>query len=70
MHTKSVAQLAKGLRERQFSSAESHPRLSGSYRSHWTSRYNSFVTVNEAAALAAAEAADASVSRLGSAETH
>ena len=58
MHTKSVAQLAKGLRERQFSSVE----VTRAYLDRIVAldhRYNSFVTVSEAAAIAAAEAADA-----------
>ena len=46
MHTKSVAQLAKGLRERQFSSAE----ITRAYLDRIAtldSHYNSFITVNE-----------------------
>ena len=58
MHTKSVAQLVKGLRERQFSSAE----VTRAYLDRidaLDSQYNSFITVDEAAALATAKAADA-----------
>jgi aspartyl-tRNA(Asn)/glutamyl-tRNA(Gln) amidotransferase subunit A len=57
MHNKSVAQLVKGLREREFSSVE----LTKSYLSRIASldaQYNSFISVDEATALAAAEAAD------------
>ena len=53
MHTKSVAQLVKGLRERQFSSVE----VTRAYLDRidaLDSQYNSFITVDEAAALAAA----------------
>ena len=57
MHTKSVAQLVKGLRERQFSSTE----VTRAYLDRidaLDSQYNSFITVDEAAALAAAGVAD------------
>jgi len=57
MHTKSVAQLIKGLRERQFSSVE----VTRAYLERIAlldREYNSFITVDAAAALAAAAAAD------------
>ena len=57
MHTKSVAQLVKGLRERQFSSVE----VTRTYLDRIAAldnQYNSFISVDEAAALAAAKAAD------------
>ena len=57
MHTKSVAQLIAGLRERQFSSAE----LTRGYLDRIAaldSHYNSFISVDESAAMAAAAAAD------------
>ncbi|MFT4518950.1 MAG: aspartyl-tRNA(Asn)/glutamyl-tRNA(Gln) amidotransferase subunit A [Halioglobus sp.] len=57
MHTKTVAQLVEGLRERQFSSVE----LTRAYLERIATldpTYNSFISVDEAAALAAAEAAD------------
>jgi aspartyl-tRNA(Asn)/glutamyl-tRNA(Gln) amidotransferase subunit A len=57
MHKKSVAQLIDGLRERQFSSVE----VTRAYLDRIAaldSRYNSFISVDEAAALAAADAAD------------
>lgn len=65
MHELSVAQLSLGLREKQFSSAE----LTRSYLDRIRSldgHYNSFVTVDEEGALAAAVAADA---RLAAGET-
>ncbi len=57
MHNKSVAQLAQGLRQRQFSSVE----VTRAYLDRIAtldSQYNSFITVDEAAALRGAEAAD------------
>ena len=57
MHTKSVAQLIAGLRQRQFSSAE----LTRTYLDRIAAldgRYNSFISVDENAAMAAASAAD------------
>lgn len=57
MHTKSVAQLIEGLRERQFSSVE----VTRSYLDRIAAldtRYNSFISVDESAALAAAASAD------------
>ncbi len=51
MHTKSVAQLIEGLRERQFSSVE----VTRSYLERIAAldkQYNSFITVDESAALA------------------
>jgi aspartyl-tRNA(Asn)/glutamyl-tRNA(Gln) amidotransferase subunit A len=57
MHNKSVAQLVKGLRERQFSSVE----VTRSYLDRIAAldtQYNSFISVDEGAALAAAKAAD------------
>ena len=57
MHTKSVAQLIEGLRERQFSSVE----VTRSYLDRIAAldkQYNSFITVDETAALAAAARAD------------
>ena len=57
MHNKSVAQLIKGLRERQFSSVE----VTRAYLDRIAAldcQYNSFISVDAAAALAAAEAAD------------
>jgi aspartyl-tRNA(Asn)/glutamyl-tRNA(Gln) amidotransferase subunit A len=57
MHTKSVAQLMEGLRQRQFSSVEVTraflDRIAG-----LDSQYNSFISVDEPGALAAAAAAD------------
>src|SRR5436190_18719334 len=58
MHTQSVAQLIDGLRERQFSSVE----VTRAYLERIAAldpQYNSFVTVDETAALAQAAAADA-----------
>jgi aspartyl-tRNA(Asn)/glutamyl-tRNA(Gln) amidotransferase subunit A len=58
MHTKSVAQLIDGLRKRQFSSVE----VTGAYLERIAAldkTYNSFITVDETAALAQAGAADA-----------
>jgi aspartyl-tRNA(Asn)/glutamyl-tRNA(Gln) amidotransferase subunit A len=57
MHNKSVAQLAEGLHERQFSSVE----VTQCYLDRIAAlddQYNSFITVDEAAALTAAEQAD------------
>jgi aspartyl-tRNA(Asn)/glutamyl-tRNA(Gln) amidotransferase subunit A len=57
MHTKSVAQLVAGLSEREFSSVE----LTRTFLDRIAaldSQYNSFISVDEAAALADAEAAD------------
>jgi aspartyl-tRNA(Asn)/glutamyl-tRNA(Gln) amidotransferase subunit A len=57
MHNKSVAQLIQGLRERQFSSVE----VTAAYLQRIASldaAYNSYITVDDTAALAAAEAAD------------
>tara|TARA_R110002110_G_scaffold201232_2_gene412209 strand:- start:12990 stop:14552 length:1563 start_codon:yes stop_codon:yes gene_type:complete len=65
MHELSVAQLSLGLREKQFSSVE----LARTYLDRIRSldgRYNSFVTVDEEGALAAAAAAD---TRLAAGET-
>jgi aspartyl-tRNA(Asn)/glutamyl-tRNA(Gln) amidotransferase subunit A len=57
MHNKSVAQLSRGLRERQFSSVEV-TRTFLDRIAALDGTYNSFISVDEAAALAAAEAAD------------
>ncbi len=57
MHDKSVAQLAKGLREREFSSVEV-TRAFLERIAALDGGYNSFISVDEAAALAAAQAAD------------
>ncbi len=57
MHNKSIAQLVVGLRDKQFSSME----LSRCFLdriARLDSAYNSFITVDEAAVLAAAGAAD------------
>ncbi len=57
MHDKSVAQLVAGLRDKQFSSVE----LSRCFLdriARLDSAYNSFITVDESAALAGAAAAD------------
>ncbi len=57
MHNKSVAQLVKGLREGQFSSVE----VTRTYLDRIAAldgQYNSFISVDAAAALAAAEPAD------------
>ncbi|MCB1675076.1 MAG: Asp-tRNA(Asn)/Glu-tRNA(Gln) amidotransferase subunit GatA [Halioglobus sp.] len=57
MHDKTVAELARGLRDRQFTSVE----LTRSFLDRiaaMDARYNSFITVDEAAALADAHAAD------------
>lgn len=57
MHTLSVAQLIEGLRERQFSSVE----LTRTYLDRIAaldSQFNSFITVDETAAMAAAALAD------------
>lgn len=57
MHTKSVAQLVEGLRERQFSSVE----VTRTYLDRIAAldnQYNSFISVDESAALAGALAAD------------
>jgi aspartyl-tRNA(Asn)/glutamyl-tRNA(Gln) amidotransferase subunit A len=57
MHNKSVAQLAQGLRDREFSSVE----VTSTYLDRIAaldSQFNSFITVDEPAALAAAAAAD------------
>ncbi|MEZ5573623.1 MAG: Asp-tRNA(Asn)/Glu-tRNA(Gln) amidotransferase subunit GatA [Halioglobus sp.] len=58
MHTKSVAQLIEGLRERQFSSVEVTQAFLDRIAA-LDSQFNSFITVDAAAALAQAEAADA-----------
>ncbi len=57
MHTKSVAQLVKGLGERQFSSVEV-TRMYLDRIAALDTQYNSFISVDEATALAAAAAAD------------
>lgn len=57
MHTKSVAQLKDGLRERQFSSVEV-TRAFLDRIAALDSQYNSFISVDEPGALAAAAAAD------------
>jgi len=57
MHTKSVAQLMEGLRERQFSSIEV-TRAFLDRIDALDNRYNSFISVDAPAALAAAAAAD------------
>ncbi len=57
MHQISVAQLAKGLRDKQFSSTELTRHFLDRIAS-LDSRYNSYITVSESAAMAAAEAAD------------
>jgi aspartyl-tRNA(Asn)/glutamyl-tRNA(Gln) amidotransferase subunit A len=57
MHNKSVAELVVGLRDKQFSSQE----LTRHYLDRITdldSRYNSFIGVDDAAAMAAARSAD------------
>ena len=57
MNNSSVAQLVKGLRERQYSSVE----VTRSYLDRIAAmdvHYNSYISVDEAAAIAAAEAAD------------
>lgn len=57
MHTKSVAQLIEGLRERQFSSVE----VTRAYLDRIAAldtQYNSFISVDETMTLAAAAAAD------------
>ena len=58
MHTKSVAQLAQGLRDKQFSSVEL-TRCFLDRIAALDGEYNSFISVDESAALAAAAAADA-----------
>jgi aspartyl-tRNA(Asn)/glutamyl-tRNA(Gln) amidotransferase subunit A len=60
MHTQSVAQLIAGLRERQFSSVE----VTRTYLDRIAaldSQYNSFISVDETAAMAAAAQADARI---------
>ena len=57
MHKKSVAQLIKGLQQKQFSSVEL-TRCFLDRIAALDSQYNSFITVDEASALAAAESAD------------
>jgi len=60
MHNKSVAQLIKGLRERQFSSVE----VTRTYLDRIAAldcHYNSFISVDAEQALAAAAAADKSL---------
>ena len=57
MHKKSVAQLIKGLQQKQFSSVEL-TRCFLDRIATLDSQYNSFITVDEASALAAAESAD------------
>ena len=57
MHDKTIAQLAAGLRDKQFSSVE----LSRCFLdriARLDTAYNSFITVDEGATLAAARAAD------------
>ena len=57
MHNKSVAELVKGLHEREFSSVE----VTRTYLDRIAAldgQYNSFITVNETTAMAAAAAAD------------
>ena len=58
MHKKSVAQLAQGLRDKQFSSVEV-TRCFLDRIAALDGQYNSFISVDETAALAAAAAADA-----------
>ena len=57
MHKKSVAQLVQGLREQQFSSVEV-TRCFLDRINTLDGQYNSFISVDETTALAAAEAAD------------
>jgi aspartyl-tRNA(Asn)/glutamyl-tRNA(Gln) amidotransferase subunit A len=57
MHNKSVARLVQGLREKQFSSVEVTRCFLDRIAAR-DSQYNSFISVDEAAALAAAKAAD------------
>jgi aspartyl-tRNA(Asn)/glutamyl-tRNA(Gln) amidotransferase subunit A len=60
MHTQSVAQLIAGLRERQFSSVE----VTRTYLDRIAAldnQYNSFISVDETAAMAAAAQADARI---------
>ena len=60
MHNKSVAQLVAGLRDKQFSSVE----LSRCFLDRISlldGKYNSFISVDEAAVLAAAASADARI---------
>jgi len=57
MHNKSVAQLIQGLREKQFSSVEVTRCFLDRIAAH-DSQYNSFISVHEESALAAARAAD------------
>ena len=57
MHKKSVAQLVQGLREQQFSSVEV-TRCFLDRINTLDGQYNSFISVDETTALAAAEAAE------------
>jgi aspartyl-tRNA(Asn)/glutamyl-tRNA(Gln) amidotransferase subunit A len=57
MHTKTLAELAEGLRNRQFSSRELTLAYLARIKQH--QELNAFVTVTEAQALAQADAADA-----------
>jgi aspartyl-tRNA(Asn)/glutamyl-tRNA(Gln) amidotransferase subunit A len=57
MHNKSVAQLIKGLQQKQFSSVEL-TRCFLDRIAALDSQFNSYITVDEASALAAAESAD------------
>ncbi len=62
MHELTVAQLAKGLSDKTFSSAELTRALLGRIR-ELDGQYNSFISVDEAGASAAAEQADARLAR-------
>lgn len=57
MHTKTLAELAEGLRNRQFSSRELTLAYLARIKQH--QQLNAFITVTEAQALAQADAADA-----------
>ena len=57
MHRISVVQLAQGLRDKQFSSTELTRHFLDRIAS-LDSRYNSYISVSESTAMAAAEAAD------------
>lgn len=57
MHTKTIAELAKGLRSKEYSSVELTQHFLERIKQH-DSKLNSFITVTEESALAQAKAAD------------
>ena len=60
MHEKTIAELALGLKNKDYSSLELTQAFLNRIRTH-DPALNAFITVTEASALAAAEAADAAL---------